>query len=197
MRSPRLSLPLPLLAALLVAGSAAHAQNAAAPASAAPAAPTSGLKAEIVAQIDEAGSKLVQLAEATPQNKFAYRPAAGVRSTSEVFMHVVNANYMLPGIAGTPKPTDVKLTPDMEKTVTDKTQIVELLRKSFAHVRAAAMAMPDEQMDAKVNLFGEQATKRAVLLLIATHAHEHLGQSIAYARANGIVPPWSRGQAGN
>src|SRR5215218_2042732 len=175
MGSPRLSRPLPLRAALLVAGSAAHAQNAAAPASAAPAASTSSLKAEIVAQIDEAGSKLVQLAEAMPQDKFAYRPAAGVRSTSEVFMHVVGANYMLPGIAGAPKATDVKLSPDMEKTVTGKAQIVDLLRKSFAYAKASVMAVPESEMDARVSFFGQPFSKRGVLLIVATHAHEHLG----------------------
>ena len=195
MRTPRLSLSLPLLAAVLVAAPAAYMKSA----SAEPAAavkPT-GIKAEIISQIDDAGSKLVQLAEATPQEKYSYRPAAGVRSTSEVFLHVVGGNTMFPGIVGAAKPTDYQFTPDMEKSLTDKAKIVELLRKSFAHAKAAAAAVPDGQMDAMVNLFGRQSTKRSVLLLMATHSHEHLGQSIAYARANGVVPPWSRSQAGD
>jgi len=195
MRTTRLTFP--LLTALLAAAPAAHAQATTQAPAAAPAAPASGIRAEIVAQIDDAGKKLVQLAEATPAEKFTYRPAAGVRSTSEVFMHVVGANYMLPGIAGAPKATDVQLSPDMEKTVTAKAQIVELLRKSFAYAKASVMAVPESEMDARVSFFGQPFSKRGVLLIVATHAHEHLGQSIAYARANGVTPPWSRGAAGN
>jgi uncharacterized damage-inducible protein DinB len=201
MRSMRRSRPL-FSVALLLAATALPAQTttpaapgAAAAPSAAPAA--TGLRAELVAQLDDAERKLVALAEATPQAKYGYRPAAGVRSTSEVFMHVVGANYMIPGMVGAARPADVQLTPSMEKTVTGKAQIVELLRKSFAHAKAAAGAVPEGEMDASVNLFGRQSTKRGVLVLMATHAHEHLGQSIAYARASGVTPPWSRGREGN
>jgi hypothetical protein len=109
-----------------------------------------------------------------------------------VFMHMVGANYMLPGMAGVKRAPDVALSPDMETKVTDKVQIVPLLTKSFAFAKQAVMDVPDDQMDAAINIFGSPSTKRGLLVLTATHAHEHLGQSIAYARMNGIVPPWSR-----
>ena len=156
-----------------------------------PAAAT-GLRKELIAQLADAERKFVALAEATPADKYAWRPAPGVRSTSEVFMHMVGANYMLPGMAGVKRAPDVALSPDMETKVTDKAQIVSLLTKSFAHAKQAVMDVPDDQMDAAINLFGSPSTKRGLLVLTATHAHEHLGQSIAYARMNGIVPPWSR-----
>jgi uncharacterized damage-inducible protein DinB len=171
--------------ALLLAASPAAAQSGS-PASA------TGLRKELIAQLADAEQKFVALAEATPADKYTWRPAAGVRSTSEVFMHMVGANYMLPGMAGVKRAPDVALSPDMETKVTDKAQVVDLLRKSFAHAKLAVMDVPDDQMDASINLFGSPSTKRGLLVLTATHAHEHLGQSIAYARMNGIIPPWSR-----
>jgi uncharacterized damage-inducible protein DinB len=161
-----------------------------------PAAAT-GLRRDIIASLADAESKLVQLAEATPQDKYAWRPAPGVRSISEVFMHMVGANYMIPPIAGAARPTGVTLTQESERTVTDKAAIVNHLRQSFAYARQAVAGVPDGELDASVQLFGRPSTKRNVLVLMATHAHEHLGQAIAYARTNGIRPPWSGAGGGD
>lgn len=174
----------PALALLLAAPVAVLAQSD--PASA------TGYRKELIGQLADAEQKLVALAETTPAEKYSWRPAAGVRSIGEVFMHVVGANYMFPGMAGVTRKPDVALARDMETSVTDKAQIVDLLKKSFAHAKQGVMDVPDAQMDASVNMFGTPTTNRGVLVTMATHAHEHLGQSIAYARMNGIVPPWSR-----
>ena len=160
------------------------------------AASATGVRKELIGQLADAEKKLVALAEATPADKYGWRPAAGVRSVSEVFMHMVGANYMLPGMAGVKRKPDVEMTRDMETKVVDKAQVVELLRKSFAFTKQSMLDVPDDQMDVAVDFFGSKSTKRGVLVLIATHAHEHLGQSIAYARMNGIVPPWSRATGG-
>ena len=175
--------------ALLLASSSAIAQSAD-PSSA------RGLRKELIGNLADAERKLVALAEATPAEKFSWRPAPGVRSVSEVFMHMVGANYMLPGMAGVKRKPDVAMTDDMEKSVTDKTQVVELVKKSFVYAKQAVMDVPDNKMNNAVDFFGTKTTRRGVLVLMATHAHEHLGQSIAYARMNGIVPPWSRGSGG-
>ena len=156
-----------------------------------------GLRKELIAQLADAEQKFIALAEATPVDKYAWRPAAGVRSVSEVFMHMVGANYMLPAMAGVKRKPDVTMARDMETKVTDKPQVIDMLRKSFAFAKQAVADVPDDQMDVSVNLFGSPTTNRGVLVLIATHAHEHLGQSIAYARMNGIIPPWSRGSGGD
>jgi uncharacterized damage-inducible protein DinB len=182
------------LAAALALGASALPLAAQAPA--APAA-TGDVRTELVAQLLDAEKKMVALAEATPQDKYAWRPAAGVRSTSEVFMHMVGANYMIPAMAGAKRAAGVNLAQDSERTVTDKAAIVDHLKKSFAYTRAAVMEVPPSEFGTAVNLFGQPSTKRGVLVLMATHAHEHLGQSIAYARVNGIVPPWSRAGGGN
>ncbi len=181
----------------LVALAAAPLAAQAAAQSAAQATAPTGVRRELLAQVEDAERKLVALAEAMPQDKYGWRPAAGVRSVSEVFMHVVGGNYLFPGIIGVKRPADFALTRDSEKTVTDKAQVVDHLRKSFAFVKQAMTTVPDAELDASVSLFGSPSTKRGVLVLVATHAHEHLGQSIAYARMNGVVPPWSRGSDGD
>jgi len=166
---------------------------AAAPAAAqAPAAPRAlpGVRGEILAQFDDAVSKLIQLAEAIPQDKYSWRPSAGVRSVSQVLMHVGGGNYYVVSFAGVKAPGD--LPADAENTVTDKAQVIALLRRSADHVRAAVRSIPDADLDKPATMFGQATTYRNVLFTTATHAHEHLGQLIAYARSNGIVPPWSR-----
>ena len=189
MRIPR---SIALVTALSLSGTAMlRAQSAPASAQSADPKTATGLRRELIAGIDDAEQKFVALAQAVPQEKYGWRPAPGVRSVSEVFMHVVGANYMLPGMAGVKRDKGVTLARDMETSVTDKAQVVDMLRKSFAYAKQSVMDVPDSEMDASVNMFGEQSTKRGVLVVIATHAHEHLGQSIAYARTNGVVPPWS------
>jgi uncharacterized damage-inducible protein DinB len=154
--------------------------------------PTSGLRAELLKQCDDAEKKLVDLAQAMPQEKYAWRPGDGVRSVSEVYMHVVGANYFLPSFAGVKPPEG--LSRDMEKTVTEKAKVVEMLKESFDHVRQAIVSKSEADLDSPAKLFGQETTVRDVFLTTVTHMHEHLGQSIAYARMNGVVPPWTAAQ---
>lgn len=149
----------------------------------------SGLRADLIAQFDDAASKLVQLAEAVPQSQYNWRPAPGVRSVSEVLLHMVNANYYLPSLAGVSFPQGVMAPGDTGTT--DRMQIVERFKRSADHVRAAIRGMSDADLDKAATMFGRASTNRNVLLTTVSHAHEHLGQMIAYARANNITPPWS------
>ncbi|MEQ9568966.1 MAG: hypothetical protein RLN75_02150, partial [Longimicrobiales bacterium] len=80
----------------------------------------------------------------------------------------------------------------LEDDVTDKSEAVEILAASMDHVRAAVAAMSDAELEAPTTLYGNDVAKWAVLLQLVAHMNEHLGQSIAYARSNGVVPPWSR-----
>lgn len=148
------------------------------------------IKAEILRQIDDAEKKILQLAEATPAEKFAWRPAEKVRSTGEVFMHIAGANYFLPTLWGGKMPDGVNPR-EFDKIAGDKAKVIDTLKKSFEFGRQAINAAPDADLDKAIKIFGQDGTVREAILLIATHAHEHLGQSIAYARMNGIVPPWS------
>jgi uncharacterized damage-inducible protein DinB len=151
--------------------------------------PSPDLAAELIGQLDDAGNKLVQLAEAIPQDKYGWRPGEGVRSVSEVLMHVALGNSFIPTFAGVKAPEG--LSRDAEKTVTDKAQVIDHLKRSFEHVRVALRATSDADLIKPAKMFGRETTSRNVYLTTVMHAHEHLGQLIAYARTNGVVPPWS------
>jgi uncharacterized damage-inducible protein DinB len=148
------------------------------------------IKAEVLRQIEDAEKKILQLAEATPAEKYAWRPAEKIRSTGEVFMHVAGANYFLPTLWGSKMPEGVNPR-EFDKNAGDKAKVIDTLKKSFAHAREVINATADADLDKATKIFGQDGTVREVILLIATHAHEHLGQSIAYARMNGVAPPWS------
>lgn len=150
---------------------------------------SSDLQAELVAQLDDAVNKLVQLAEAIPQDKYSWRPGEGVRSVSEVLMHVVGGNYYLPTFAGVEAPAG--LSRDMETTVTEKAEVIDALKRSAEHVRTSLRAAQPADLDKPAKMFGRDTTCRNVYLTTVMHAHEHLGQLIAYARTNSVVPPWS------
>ncbi|HLJ51312.1 MAG TPA: DinB family protein [Bryobacteraceae bacterium] len=142
-------------------------------------------------EFDDAAQQLVSLAEATPAEQFGWRPRAGVRSVSEVYMHLAIANYYLMGQAGAKIPADIaaKLKPDTEKGVTAKADVIQWLKDSQEFVRSN-YANLDKQK--KVKFFGKDTTADGILLRILVHENEHMGQSVAYARMIGVVPPWSK-----
>lgn len=146
-----------------------------------------GFRAEFVTNLDEVQKKVISLAEATPADKFTWRPSPGVRSISEVYMHIAGGNYFLATFLGVDPP---KSNGDIEKTITKKADVIKELKRSFDHLRAAAAGVHD--LETPVKMFGTPTTHRGVLVTIISHLHEHLGQSIAYARMNGVVPPWSQ-----
>lgn len=169
--------------------SLAGAMSAAWLTSQAPAPAPAGFKADYLSDVEGVAKKLVDLAGAVPADKYGWRPAPGVRSVSEVYMHVALANYRLPGFLGAKLPEGFDA--GLEKSVTDKTKVVEWLKKSIENVKATVAGLSDADLDKTVKAFGREMTERRVLMIIQTHMHEHLGQSIAYARSNGVTPPWS------
>jgi uncharacterized damage-inducible protein DinB len=156
--------------------------------------PSYDLKPQALLDLDDMHKKFVDLATATPQEKYNYRPAEGVRSTGEVFLHIALANYNIPSLMGAPLPDgfDAKT---FEKSTTDKAQIIEQLNKSFASAHAAIEKMTNADFAKPLPKLGPDANYGDVVYLLVTHAHEHLGQSIAYARVNGIIPPWTAAAA--
>ena len=144
-------------------------------------------------EFDHAVRQLTELAEATPADKFSWRPAPGVRSIAEVYMHIGIGNYFLLGQAGVKPTVDLsKMGKDPEKSITAKAEVTKFLKGSFDAVRDRARSLDRAQ---KVKLFGKDTTVDGVLLRLLVHNHEHMGQSIAYARMNGVVPPWSKGSS--
>jgi uncharacterized damage-inducible protein DinB len=157
------------------------------------AAPASGVRAEFLNELKMQEDKFIALAQAMPADKYTWRPAEGVRSVSEVFMHVAAANYNLPKVLGFPPPAGFKVQ-GFDKSTTDKAKVIENLKDSFAHVRQAVLNMPDSDVEKQLDWFGAKNTYRGVMMFILRHNAEHLGQAIAYARINGIVPPWTEEQ---
>lgn len=145
-------------------------------------------RAEFLTSLTDVESKLIQLAEAIPAKKYSWRPARGVRSISEVFTHIAGGNYFLLTFAGRPAPADV---PENIEEITDKKKVIAELKKSFAAVRAAANDIDESDVEKPVRLFGNNTTQRGVYMTILNHLWEHFGQSVAYARMNGVTPPWS------
>jgi uncharacterized damage-inducible protein DinB len=135
--------------------------------------------------------QLIVLAEATPAEKFTWRPAAGVRSMSEVYMHIALTNFDLLSATGRKMPADIT-SDDMEKTVTTKADVIAWLKRSLEAVKTAHAAAKPGDLRRKVNVDNRDATVDSVYLRIIIHANEHMGQLVAYARINGIVPPWSK-----
>jgi len=133
--------------------------------------------------------QLLALAEATPAAKFSWRPAPGVRSIGEVYMHIAIANFYLLSVTG-PKEPAVEVS--MEKTVTAKADVIDWLRRSLDAVAKARARLKPADYQRKVSIDGKVVTVDGMYLRIIVHANEHMGQSVAYARMNGIVPPWSK-----
>jgi uncharacterized damage-inducible protein DinB len=154
--------------------------------------PASGFRSDALSHFDYVNKQIVDLANAIPAEKYSWRPAPGVRSVGEVFVHIAAGDNLLPGFLGVARLPG--LDRDSEKTITDKAKILDTLKAAIAHARASIAAEPDANLDKSVKFFGRDVTQRWIVLQMLSHAHEHLGQSIAYARMNGIAPPWSEGR---
>lgn len=149
-----------------------------------------GYRSEVLSEVIVQEDKFTRLAEAIPAEKYSWRPAPDVRSFAEVFLHVSAANYNLYKLVGTPPPAGVDVK-SLEKSTTDKAKVVATLKDSYTHAKAAIKAMPDTDLEKSMDWFGGKNTERGILLFIVRHGAEHLGQSIAYARFVGVVPPWT------
>lgn len=166
-----------------------------------PATPQSNAPAVTQALLRDIGGverKLVALGDAIPEDKFGWRPMAGVRSVSEVLMHVASDNYFMPAAAGMTAPAGTGITSDyataaaFEKRPVTKAQALQNLKDSFAFLRSSMGGTDQAFLDKTISAFGGTGTGLSWWVMTATHLHEHLGQLIAYARSNNVVPPWSR-----
>ena len=118
--------------------------------------------------------------------KYDWKPGPGVRSVNDVFFLIVRENTLLASVlSGTPAGA-------APAPITDPAKMQETLKSSYAKLQAAITGLSDNDLQATVKVFGREWTKRDALLHLLVDQHEHLGQSIAYARTNGVVPPWSK-----
>ena len=155
---------------------------------------------EFVGQIEFVQGRITQLANAVPQSAYEWRPEEGVRSVSEVYLHTAFANYMTVTITGGKVPEDVGFEMDFSKAnawetqTTDKTVILEKVNESFATLKERVGNLTEEDLNTEIEFFGMKMSIRNFMITMIGHLHEHLGQSIAYARINGVTPPWSKNE---
>jgi uncharacterized damage-inducible protein DinB len=150
-----------------------------------------GVRGEFLDEVGYYEQRFTRLAEAIPTEKYSWRPAEGVRSIGEVYVHVVAANYAFARMLGTPFPAGIDPKTIMA-TAGDKAKVAQELKDSFAHMRQAILAIKDSELENAMKLPGDRnSTVRGSFIFITGHYGEHLGQSIAYARQVGIVPPWT------
>lgn len=158
---------------------------------------TPAVTRELLRDLRGVERKLIALGEAIPEDKFGWRPMAGARSVSEVLMHVAADNYYMPSVAGIASPAATGVTSEyataeaFEKRTVAKAEALQLLRDSFAHLRSAMSGTDEAFLQQTINAFGGSGSGLSWWVMTTTHLHEHLGQLIAYARSNAVVPPWS------
>lgn len=134
--------------------------------------------------------QFVSLVEAMPQDKFTWRPMEGVRSVAESFLHVATGNHIIVQMMGGKLPEGLNLMTH-EKSTTDKSKIVDIIKDSFRAINEVVKNTSDADLAKPADFFGNKTTYLGLILLCATHEHETLGQAIAYARMNNVVPPWT------
>ena len=142
--------------------------------------------------------KFIDLANAIPESAYSWHPN-GARSVGEVFLHIAGENYLIPMFMGKAAPAGVNINAADMKTVAayearklTKEQIIAELNASFTNLHQALALTTDANMTQNMKFFGQDVTRQRAALGTVTHLHEHLGQMIAYARSNNVVPPWSR-----
>jgi hypothetical protein len=173
-----------------VGGLGASAQSSDAAASADHTSPSYDMKAQALFDLQGVQKKFVDLANAVPADKLTWRPAPDSRSFAEVFLHVAGERYGILGLMGAAPPPgfDGKT---FEKSTTDKARIVEELNKSWEFAQKTINGMTNADFAKLLPKLGPQANAGDVVYILVSDAHEHLGQLVAYARVNGIVPPWT------
>jgi uncharacterized damage-inducible protein DinB len=183
--------PASVLIAVLSAGvMQMSAQNSNAAVAADHTAPSYDMKGQSLVDLDAVQKKFVELANVVPADKFTWRPSADSRSWAEVFLHVAGERYGILGLMGAAPPEgfDGKT---FEKSTTDKARIVAELNKSWEFAQKTINEMSNADFAKLLPKLGPQANAGDVVYILVADAHEHLGQVVAYARENGIVPPWT------
>jgi len=152
--------------------------------------PSYDMKGQALLDLEAVEKKFVDLAKIVPDEKLNWRPSADSRSFAEVFLHVAGERYGILSLMGAEKPAgfDGKT---FEKSTTDKARIIEELEKSWEFTKKTISGMNNADFAKLVPKLGPQANQGDVVYILVGDAHEHLGQIVAYARVNGIVPPWT------
>ncbi len=153
-------------------------------------APSYDMKGQSLVDLEAVQKKFVDLANVVPANKFTWRPSSDSRCFAEVFLHVAGERYGILSLMGAAPPEGFDRK-TFEKSTTDKAQIVAELNKSWEFTQKTINEMSNADFAKLLPKLGPQANAGDVVYILVADAHEHLGQAVAYARENGIVPPWT------
>ena len=153
-------------------------------------APSYDMKAQALLDLQAVNKKCVELAEALPSDKLTWRPSPDTRSFAEVFLHVAGERYGILSMMGATPPAGFKGR-EFEKSTTEKDRIVENLNQSWDFTNKTINGMNNADFAKLLPKLGPEANEGDVVYMLVADAHEHLGQLVAYARQNGIVPPWT------
>ena len=152
--------------------------------------------ADIAFSLASLESEIMQLAKAVPEEKYGWTPGPGVRTFQQVFLHIAYGNHLILNIAQGAEPDDIKKIIDengkIEQGPVSKDKVIAALTQTFAEIHKYLDDVRAPQLTRDMEFFGQKTTRRGILVWLDTHMGEHLGQAIAYARMNGIVPPWSK-----
>lgn len=144
----------------------------------------------LLKDLEEVEQKAIGLAEEFGEDKYNWRPAEGIRSVSEIFVHICSANYWILSLTGAKIPESFGR--DAEQKITEKSEVIKTLKNSYESAKQFINNLKPEELNEVVKTSFGEFTKRKLVLMLVTHSHEHVGQAIAYARSNGVVPPWSK-----
>jgi uncharacterized damage-inducible protein DinB len=173
-----------------VALTTAWGQNANDPGNSDRSAPSYDMKAQSLLDLEGLHKKFVDLARALPDEKFTWRPSPDARSFAEVFLHVAGERYQILALMGATPPAGFN-PKGLEKSTTGKAEIIEELNRTEQFAQAIIQGMSNGDFRKLLPKLGPEANAGDVVYILVADAHEHLGQLVAYARENGIVPPWT------
>ncbi len=145
----------------------------------------------LLQSFDDASGKILALAEAIPEKDYGWRPMDGVSSVNEVLVHVTETNLFLGTMLGAPASSSLDAK-TVGAAMKSKAAAIAMTKQGMDYIRNVIATAPAADLIAEVDIFGTKAPKLRAAMLPSDHAHEHLGQLIAYARSNKVVPPWSR-----
>lgn len=159
-------------------------------------APTAPPAADILFSLASLESEIMQLAKAVPEDKYSWTPGPSVRTFQQVLLHIAYGNHLILHIAEGAEPGAVQKILDengkIEQWPISKEKTVAALTDTFAEIHKYLDDIRAQALTRDMEFFGQKTTRRGILVWLDTHMGEHLGQAIAYARMNGIVPPWSK-----
>lgn len=151
---------------------------------------------DLVGTVEILHEKFRSLAVTMPEDAYQWRPMEGVRSVSEVYRHIAADNFFVPTLMGIAAPPDTGINEDastfrafQERELT-RDEVIETVDASFEFL-SKAMHATARDLNRQITLGTSETTVGDVWIRAVVHLHEHLGQSIAYARTNQVIPPWS------